>query len=70
VKQVLSKRSALYLWEGGGGSERGREMNMVQKCVYTYVNAKMIPVETIPGISRGGKNKGEQGRGWIQVLYI
>jgi hypothetical protein len=28
--------------------------------VYTYVNAKMIPVETIPGIGGGGmKERGE-----------
>jgi hypothetical protein len=28
-------------------------------CVHMYVNAKMIPVETIPGIGGGGV-KGEQ----------
>jgi hypothetical protein len=27
---------------------------MVQKCVDMYVNAKMIPVETIPGMGVGG----------------
>jgi hypothetical protein len=30
-----------------GGSRR---VNMVQKYVHIYVNAKMIPFETIPGI--------------------
>jgi hypothetical protein len=43
---------------GVGTSERGevvqkgvRKVNMVQKkCVHMYVNAKMIPVETIPGM--------------------
>jgi hypothetical protein len=37
-----------------------------------YVNGKMIPVETMPGIEGGG-NKGEWWRGWFQVwhtLYI
>jgi hypothetical protein len=36
-------------------------VNTVQKCLHTlhmYVNAKMIPVETILGM-RGGANKGE-----------
>jgi predicted RNA-binding protein YlqC (UPF0109 family) len=26
----------------------GRRVNTVKECVYMYVNAKMIPVETIP----------------------
>jgi hypothetical protein len=30
-----------------------------------YVNGKMIPVETIPGMG-GGKNKGEGGRGELK----
>jgi hypothetical protein len=34
----------------GKGSKR---VNMVQKYIQVYVNAKMIPVETIPGISGG-----------------
>jgi hypothetical protein len=29
----------------------------------------MIPVETVPGI-RGGGDKGEQWRGWMQIWYI
>jgi rubredoxin len=32
-----------------------------KKCVHIYVNAKMIPVETIPGIGMGDKE--EQWRG-------
>jgi hypothetical protein len=31
----------------------GRRVNMVQKFVHMYVNAKMITVETIPGM--GGR---------------
>jgi hypothetical protein len=27
---------------------------MVQKCVHMYVNAKNRPLETIPGIGKGG----------------
>jgi hypothetical protein len=26
---------------------------MVQKCVHVYINAKVIPVETIPGMGGG-----------------
>jgi hypothetical protein len=37
-------------------------MNMVQKCVHKYVNAEMIPVETVPGI-RGEGDKARQWRG-------
>jgi hypothetical protein len=40
--------------EWGGGRERGRRMNKVQKCVHMYVNAKMIPVGIVPGIGGGG----------------
>jgi hypothetical protein len=32
----------------------GRRFNLVQKCVHLYVNGKMIPIETIPGMG-GGK---------------
>jgi hypothetical protein len=32
----------------------GRRMNSAQNCVNMYANAKMITVETIPGIGRGG----------------
>jgi hypothetical protein len=39
-------------WGKAGNRERVRRENMVQKCVHMYVNAKMIPVETVPGISR------------------
>jgi hypothetical protein len=31
----------------GKGSRR---INMVQKCVHMYVNVKIIPAETVPGI--------------------
>jgi hypothetical protein len=40
-------------WEAGGCNHQGkggRRVNIVQKCVHIYVNAKMIPVETIPGM--------------------
>jgi hypothetical protein len=32
----------------------GWMVNTVQKCVHMYVNAKLIPVETIPGIGAEG----------------
>jgi hypothetical protein len=38
--------------------KESRRVNMVGKCIHIYINAKMIPFETIPGIG-GGKNKGE-----------
>jgi hypothetical protein len=34
-----------------------------------YVNGKMRPVETVPGIVGGG-NKGEWRKGWIQLWDI
>jgi hypothetical protein len=34
-----------------------------------HVNAKMIPVETVPGIGERG-DEGEQWRGWIKVYSI
>jgi hypothetical protein len=34
-------------------------MNAVQKCVHTYVNAKMIYVENVPGVRRGDKGSSE-----------
>jgi hypothetical protein len=35
---------------GGSGEEWDRRVNMVQRCVHMYVNAKIISVETVPGI--------------------
>jgi hypothetical protein len=32
----------------------GRRVNIVQKCVHIYVNAKMISVETTSGVGGGG----------------
>jgi hypothetical protein len=47
-------------WVGVGTSGRGevegkggRKVNIVQKCVHMYVNAKMIAVETIVGMEWG-----------------
>jgi hypothetical protein len=43
--------------------KEGRRVNIVQKkCAHMYVNAKMIPVETVSGI-RGGRDKRERWRG-------
>jgi hypothetical protein len=39
---------------------------MVQKCVHVYVNAKITPIETTPGIG-GRRNKGEWWKERIQV---
>jgi hypothetical protein len=40
----------------------GRRMSMVQKHAYIFINAKMIPVETVPGIWEG-RVKENGGRG-------
>jgi hypothetical protein len=56
----------------GGGRCWGKRVGgwiQCKKCVCIYVNAKTVPVETIPEMGGGG-NKGEQWRGWIQVLYL
>jgi hypothetical protein len=46
--------------DGGGTSGRGevarkggRRVNMCKNCVYIWVNAKILPVETIPGMGGG-----------------
>jgi hypothetical protein len=40
----------------------GRRVNMAQKCVHMYSNAKTISIETISGISRrGGKRRAVKG---------
>jgi hypothetical protein len=39
--------------------KEGRRVNMVQKCVHMYMNARVIPAKTTPGI-QGGGDKGEQ----------
>jgi hypothetical protein len=45
----------------GGRGNSGRErVNMVQICVLMYVNGKMRPVETIPGMG-GGIKKNDGG---------
>jgi hypothetical protein len=59
-------------WVGGGGlvpveggemsGKRGRMVSIVQNFVHMYVNAKMIPIETVPGIGER-RDKGEWWRG-------
>jgi hypothetical protein len=57
-EQVLPDRGI-----GTSGRERsqrkvGRGKIQYKKCVHVYVNAKMIPVETIPGL-QGEQDEGE-----------
>jgi hypothetical protein len=56
----------LYQWEERGEvvGERGRRVNMVQKCVHLHVKAKMIPDETIPGM------RGERKRRAVEGVYL
>jgi hypothetical protein len=42
-----------HQWEGGGSGKGYRRVNTVKKCVYMYVNVKMIPTETFPGKGEG-----------------
>jgi hypothetical protein len=39
---------------GGDFGKRGRRVNTVQKCVYMYVNTKMIPFKTTPSVGVRG----------------
>jgi hypothetical protein len=43
-------------WERGGEGEGegGRRGIWCKKCAHLYVNAKMRPVETVPGMGEGG----------------
>jgi hypothetical protein len=36
-------------------------MNTCKKCVHMYVNVKVIPVETVPGIGGEGKRRMVEG---------
>jgi hypothetical protein len=57
VKQILNGgREAVVTSERGEVRGKGdRKVITVQNCVHMYVNAKMIPVKTTPGIrERGG----------------
>jgi hypothetical protein len=53
--------SSWHRWEWGGGGERARRVNMCKQCIHMYVNAKMIPVETVPGIRGGGCRRTVEG---------
>jgi hypothetical protein len=45
-------------WEGGGSGKKGMGGWIWYKyCVHMYVNGKMIPVETIPGMGKGDKGE-------------
>jgi hypothetical protein len=50
----------LALVRVGSVRERGLDDEYsAKKCVYRYVNAKMIPVETTPGIGEGRRKEKE-----------
>jgi hypothetical protein len=54
----------------GGAKVAGkgvRKVNMVQKLLHMYINAEMIPVETIPGM-RGGEIKETSGGGEFKYI--
>jgi hypothetical protein len=58
-----------HRWDGGGGRERGRRMNMVQKMNTQNCKCKMILVETFPGIRSGGMGE-SSGGGKSNVIYL
>jgi hypothetical protein len=41
--------------------KKGSRVNKVQKCAHMFVNAKAIPVETIPEIGEVGIKKNSRG---------
>jgi hypothetical protein len=53
AEQVLRGVGGWHHWEREGGRERGRRVNRVQKMCTHVVNAKMIPVKTVPGMGQG-----------------
>jgi hypothetical protein len=63
VEQVLQEWGGWYQWEAEVLGKRGRRVNTVQKMCIQYLNAKMIPVEAIPGIEEGQGTK-ENDRGF------
>jgi hypothetical protein len=55
-------------WHSGSGEMGGKEVGRriwYKKCIHMYVNAKMIPVQTIPGI-KGGSMKESCGGGELK----
>jgi hypothetical protein len=69
----LSTPKILFRIGLGGGCRKGwRRVNVVEYYVHMYVNGKMRPGETVPGIWRGGRgaDKGEWWREWNQLWYI
>jgi hypothetical protein len=46
---------------GEVAEKESRKVNIVQKMCTMYVNAKMIPVETVPETERGEKGECQKG---------
>jgi hypothetical protein len=65
AEQVLGRWSQ---WDGKVLGKGGRRVNVIQKCVHMYVNAKMIPTETVPGVGEGDK----ESRGGVnsRMMYL
>jgi hypothetical protein len=59
----------LALVGGRGGREKGKRMNEVQ-IIYTHVNTKMIPVETVPGIGGRGMKESSGGINSSMIYLI
>jgi hypothetical protein len=54
VVNTLLNLCFLFLAEGSSVEKGVRGQIHCKKCMHMYVNAKMIPIETIPGIREGG----------------
>jgi hypothetical protein len=51
MEQVLSK-GLVQVGDRRSWRKGCRRMNICKHCVYMYINGKMIPLETLPGMRR------------------
>jgi hypothetical protein len=57
----------------GGGWVEGKEVVggiWCKQCIHMYINTKMIPVETVPGIRGGGMRKRSVWGGWNSSMIF
>jgi hypothetical protein len=66
---LLGDQDQLHECATCAGVRKSAFRSICLKCVHMHVNAKMIPVETLPWIGEGAGEKREQWKGGIQVWY-
>jgi hypothetical protein len=64
------RRGSLALVGRGEGGKRNTNMTRCKQCVHMHVNAKMRPVETVPGIRGGGMGERSGGGGNSSMIYL